>query len=87
VDDPKKEWQDGSYGIFAPPPKKIKKRTGDWILKFRKPGERRQKCIGRFCETLVNANINPYCRKCRRKKARKFGKAEAKKRREEKNEN
>ena len=84
MDDPKKEWQDGSYGIFAPKKKEPPpKRRGDWFLRRKKPGDQRTKCIDRLCETLVDPNINPYCRKCRRKKAVKFGRAEFRKRRAE----
>ena len=89
MDDPKKEWQDGAYvkkkSVVQKPPKR--KPHNDWFLRKKKPGDTRMKCLDRFCETLVNPNINPYCRKCRRKKAVKFGRAEFRKRRAEAAEN
>ena len=88
MDDPKKEWRDGAYvkkeSVFRKPPKR--KSYNDWFLRKKRLGETRMKCLDRDCEALVNPHINPYCRKCRRKKAVKFGRAEFRKRQTEKKE-
>ena len=86
MDDKEKSWQNGEYtGRKKPkPPKSIKRKShNDWFLNKKILGEQRIKCLDRFCETLVNPNINPYCRKCRRKKRHRFIKADYKKRRDE----
>ena len=88
MDDPQKEWQNGEYAERKKPkpPKSIKRKShNDWFLNKKIPGERQMKCLDRFCETLVKPNINPYCRKCRRKKHHEFVKSDFKKRRSQKN--
>ena len=40
-------------------------------------------CLDRYCNNLVDPTINPYCRKCRKKKYIKLGKADYKKRKAE----
>ena len=79
MNDPNKEWQDGKYVNKENPPKKPPTTKINW-----KSHAYRTHCLERGCDRLVDPNINPLCRKCRRARHRAKAKENYKKTKEDK---